>query len=271
MYNMKMKNTLYIVSLPIGNMEDITYRAVKILENVDVIYCEDTRQFQKYIHKYNIKSKIDSYYDHIEREKSSKIIEDLKNKENYKIALVCDGGTPMIADPGYHLIKKSYENNIQVIPVPGVSSVTCGLSVCGFNSSDFRFIGFFHKDKIDIIKNTSSTVVFFESPKRIKETLNLLKNIINNRQVFIGREMTKTYETYYYFNLNNIPLIEELGEFIIIIEGALIDEVSQLNLSNLKKYNNLPINPKTISEILAEVLNIKKNKIYDEVMKVMKE
>ena len=80
MYNMKMKNTLYIVSLPIGNMEDITYRAVKILENVDLIYCEDTRQFQKYIHKFNIKCKIDSYYDHIEREKSSKIIEDLKNK-----------------------------------------------------------------------------------------------------------------------------------------------------------------------------------------------
>jgi 16S rRNA (cytidine1402-2'-O)-methyltransferase len=274
MYNKVMKeknnNILYVVSLPIGNMEDITYRAVNILKSVNTIYCEDTRQFQKYINKFSIKCKIDSYYDHIEREKSFKIIEDLKKKENYQIALVSDGGTPMISDPGYHLIKECHINNIKVIPVPGVSAVTCGLSVCPFNSSDFRFIGFFNKDKINIIKNSSSTIVFFESPKRINETLKLLENIINDRKVFIGREMTKTYETYYYFNLSHIPIIEELGEFIIMIEGGVINELSLLNFTQLKKYNHLPINPKTISDIFAEVLNIKRNKIYDEVMRVMK-
>jgi 16S rRNA (cytidine1402-2'-O)-methyltransferase len=263
-------NVLYVVSLPIGNMDDITYRAVKTLENVHVIYCEDTRQFNKYINKFNIKCKIDSYYDHIEREKSSKIIYDLKNKENYQIALVSDGGTPMIADPGYHLIKECYENNIKVVPIPGVSSVVCGLSVCPFNSSDFRFIGFFNKNKVSIIKHSTSTVVFFESPKRIKATLNLLKNIINDRKVFIGREMTKLYETYYYFNLHNIPIIEELGEFIIIIEGGK-DEHNIFNFTNLNKYKNLSINPKTITEIFSEVLNIKKNKIYEEIIESMKD
>lgn len=270
MKNLSCNNILYIVSLPIGNIEDITYRAVNILENVSCIYCEDTRQFKKYINKFNIKCRIDSYYDHIEREKSFKIIEDLKNKENYQIALVSDGGTPMIADPGYHLIKQCYENNIKVIPIPGVSSVTCGLSVCPFNSSDFRFIGFFNKEKLEIIKNTSSTIVFFESPKRIKETLNLLKNTIN-RKIFIGREMTKIYESYYYFNLNHIPDFEELGEFIVIIEPTTIDSLELLNLENLKKYVNLPVNPKTVSEILSQVLNIKKNKIYSKIIDSMKE
>lgn len=268
---MKDQNTIYIVALPIGNMDDITYRAMNILKKINCIYCEDTRQFQKYINYFNINTKIDSYYDYNERTKSQKIINDLKNKENYSIALVSDSGTPMISDPGYHLIKQAYENNIKVVPIPGVSAVTCGLSVCPFNGSDFRFIGFFNKDKIEIIKNTSSTIVFFESPKRIKETLNLLKDIIKERKIFIGREMTKEYETYYYFNLNNIPIIEELGEFIIIIEETIIDNIHLLNFNNLKKYKNLLISPKTISEIFAEVLNIKKNKIYNKIIEIMKD
>lgn len=261
------ENTLYIISLPIGNMNDITLRAIEILQKVNIIYCEDTRQFEKYKYKYNINCKIDSYYDFNEKIKTVEIINLLKKNQNITIGLVSDCGTPMISDPGYHLIKAAYENNIKIIPIPGVSSVICGLSICPFNMSDFRFIGFFNDKYLNTIKNANYTIIFFESPKRIDKTLNKLKTYINiNRKIFIGREMTKTYETYYLFNMDNIPKIEELGEFVIIIEGNTFEEdniINNLNLSNINKYN---ISIKSLALIISDVLNIKKKQIYNKLL-----
>jgi 16S rRNA (cytidine1402-2'-O)-methyltransferase len=266
------QNILYVISLPIGNISDITYRAVDALQKVNVIYCEDTRQFEKYKYKFNINCKIDSYYDHNERYKTIEIINYFNKNTNVSVGLVSDGGTPMISDPGYHLIKAAYENNIKVVPIPGVSAITCGLSVCPFNNNDFRFIGFFKESHMEIIKNAPYSIMFFESPKRIIKTLNFLKsqfdnNSNNNRKIFIGREMTKTYQQYYLFNINEIPNIEELGEFIVIIEGNQSKNliVNQLNFQNVNKLiytvdKNMSI--KSLSIIIAHILNIKKNQVY---------
>jgi 16S rRNA (cytidine1402-2'-O)-methyltransferase len=268
------QNTLYIISLPIGNIEDITYRGVEILKKVNIIYCEDTRQFQKYKYKFNINCRIDSYYDHNERYKTIEIINYLKQNFNVNIALVSDGGTPMISDPGYHLIKAAYENNIRVVPIPGVSSITCGISVCAFNNNDFRFVGFFKEKDLEIIKNATYSIVFFESPRRIMKTLNTIKEYINNnRKIFIGREMTKIYEEYYLFNIDKIPFIEELGEFIVIIEGDSTKDnllINQLNFENIHEVienTDKNISLKSLSIIFSHILNIKKNQIYKKFLK----
>lgn len=204
-----MLGTLYIVATPIGNLEDVTLRAITILSDVDVILAEDTRVTAKLLallnfrspiteHQPLTKAKLLSYHQHSTENKKLEILKMLMDGKN--IALVTDAGTPGISDPGNELVSflLLYQSDIQIIPIPGVSSITTALSVCGFPVDKFTFLGFFPKKKqkktMEMIKNLKTPVVFFESPYRIKNTLIALDKVFERGDVYLGQELTKMHE-----------------------------------------------------------------------------
>lgn len=193
-----MSGTLYIVSTPIGNLDDITFRAIKTLKQVDLIIAEDTRITNNLLRHYEIDIPILSYHQQSPESKKKEIL--LKLLEGKNIALVTDAGTPGISDPGNELVSYIIANSpfINIIPIPGPSSITAALSISGFNVSNFLFIGFWPKKKtkklIEKIKGLNCPVVFFESPYRIVKTLDLIANELGDKEVFIGQELTKLHE-----------------------------------------------------------------------------
>jgi 16S rRNA (cytidine1402-2'-O)-methyltransferase len=189
---------LYIVSTPIGNLEDITLRALNTLKEVNLIAAEDTRRTRKLLTYYQIKTPVTSYFEHNEQSKSEFLLSLLRKRE--KVALVSDAGTPGISDPGYRLINKAIENHITIVPVPGVSSVTAALSVSGLSTHSFLFKGFIPPKKVkrrkllDGLKHEECTLIFYESPMRLMDTLEDLLDLWGDRKIVIAREMTKMFE-----------------------------------------------------------------------------
>lgn len=233
---------LYVVATPIGNLNDLSPRAIETLKNSDLILVEDTRQTIKLLNYFDIKTKMVSYHKFNENKRTEEIIEDLKNGKN--ISLVSDAGTPCISDPGYVLIKCARENNINVIGVPGCSAFVTALSVGGLDTSSFTFYGFVpseNKDKkalYDEIKHSSvSTKILYESPKRI---LKLLKELINEMPgsiVCVCSELTKLHEKSFYGKIEDVyekmsdyPSIEK-GEYVILLSNNPINEQKDDNLS----------------------------------------
>ncbi|MGC8976729.1 MAG: 16S rRNA (cytidine(1402)-2'-O)-methyltransferase [Candidatus Ratteibacteria bacterium] len=218
---------LYIVATPIGNIKDITLRAIETLKNVDLILCEDTRETKKLLNYYEIKKPLLSYYREIEKKRVDKVIELLKKGK--EIALVCDRGTPGISDPAYILVKEAYKNNIKVIPIPGPSSLTAALSICGFPLNKVYFCGFLPKkenEKRKIFekwKEMEETIIFFESVHRIEKTLNLLVQIMPEKEICICRELTKIFEEIIRGKIKDVFEIfkkeRKKGEFVLIIKG----------------------------------------------------
>ena len=218
--------SLFVISTPIGNLDDITYRAVQTLNNVDYILCEDTRITKRLLDKYNINQKMITHNEYNESKKVDFISQLLI--EGSSIALVSDAGTPCISDPGYRLIsniKKKYPE-IKVIAIPGASASISSLSISGLPSDCFYFIGFLPKKKgrqkkINELSSFQGSVIIYESPKRVLKTLKELFTILGNRRVFIAREMTKIYEETFYTDLESISLdkisLKEKGEYVIII------------------------------------------------------
>ncbi len=192
--------TLYVVATPVGNLADMTFRAVDILKSVSLIAAEDTRHTQKILSRYQIDNRMISCHEHNEIRKKDVIIEHLESGRN--VALVSDAGTPCISDPGYLLVKKAAEQNIPVIPVPGCSAVTAGLSICGLATDQFLFIGFLPRKKnrraaiLTSLENTSATLIFYESPRRIISLCQDILEILGNRTACLAREMTKLHEEY---------------------------------------------------------------------------
>lgn len=226
---------LYIVGTPIGNLEDMTFRAVRILQSVDVIAAEDTRHTGKLLQHFQIKTPQISYYEHNQQQR---IPELLNRLESGTIALVTDAGIPGISDPGYELVKASIEAGFKVVPIPGCSAVTTALSASGLPTERFIFEGFLpnkgkvRKQYLDALKTETRTIVFYEAPHRIKSTLQDLKDLGETRKIVIARELTKLYEEFWrgtieeaiaYFSTH-----EPRGEFTIILAGA---ELVQLTLS----------------------------------------
>ncbi len=233
-YNTQMINeigTLYIVATPIGNMEDITLRALRILKEVDMILCEDTRTTGKLLARYEIKNKTSSYHSHSTKSKENMIIKLLGEGKN--IALVSDAGTPCISDPGILLVKEVYNQfgkDAKVVPIPGASALISALSASGVSVADFIFLGFLpHKKGRETIFKEIATetkpVVFYESSHRIVKTLESLVKFCNNKNVVIARELTKIYEEF--LNDKPLELLELLkqdknkqkGEFVVIVES----------------------------------------------------
>lgn len=218
---------LYIIATPIGNLEDITFRAVRILKEADLILCEDTRQTKKLLDRYEIQTPTMSYHQHSKLNKINRIVDLISEGKN--LALVSDAGTPGISDPGNLLIRHLVDNNVDVkiIPIPGASAVISALSVSGFPTDNFVFLGFVPHKKgrqtfFENLAREKRTAVFYESPHRIMKSLESLKEYLPEREIVICRELTKIYETIYRgkaedvakkITINN----EVKGEFVVII------------------------------------------------------
>ena len=218
---------LYVVATPIGNLEDITLRALKVLREVDLIAAEDTRHTRKLLDRYGIRKRLISYHEYNEREKAERIIEELKSGR--KVALVSDSGTPAISDPGYVLIRRCVEEGIEVIPIPGPSAFLAALCVSGLPVHRFVFEGFLpHKsgkrrNRLRQLVEEEGTIIFYESPHRLLKTLSDMLEIMGNRRVVIARELTKVYEEIFRGSieeaLERFGMGKCKGEFTILIEG----------------------------------------------------
>lgn len=197
---LKPSGDLYVVATPIGNLEDLTFRALRTLGEVSVIVCEDTRRTRKLLNKYSIKKKLISYYHPKESQKIPQIISLLKQGKD--VALVTDSGTPGISDPGYPLIREAITQGIKIIPIPGPAAITAALSVAGLPTHRFLFLGFLPPKKeatkklLVSLKNEKATLVFYLPTRKLLSFLDLTRETIGNRQIVIAREMTKIYEEF---------------------------------------------------------------------------
>ena len=219
---------LYVVATPIGNINDISKRAIDVLTNVDIILCEDTRNSGNLLSMLKIQNKLISYHKFNEIERSREVIEWLKNGQN--IALITDAGTPCISDPGSILVNLCIKNNIEVYPIPGSSAIISALSVSGLKISNFAFYGFLErkdsnqKEQLEKInQNDIEILVFYESPKRIINTLNNINEVMNNPYIIVLNDLTKKFEKKYYGSTKDVINLlsnnekAELGEYVIII------------------------------------------------------
>ena len=271
------KKSLYLVSTPIGNLNDISFRAINILKKSDYILCEDTRVSKNLLNKYQIQSKLISNYKFNEKKNLSKIIGFIK--QGLFVSLISDAGTPNISDPGAILIKECIKNNIEIIPLPGASAVTSAVSISGF-SEKFFFYGFFPEKNKDLLKDLeilsqlNSSLVFFISPKKLNKIIPFIKKNFRGRKILICREMTKFYEEFYRFEIDQLGLFESnlKGELTIVISEKKEDKkISQILSESDKRIIDKMINKlsiKEISSIINENNKIPKKVIYDFCLKI---
>ena len=269
-----MKGTLYIVATPIGNLEDITIRAIRILKEVDLIAAEDTRQTLKLLNHYEISKPLISYHRHNEEIKSDILIEKLENGED--IALVSDAGTPGICDPGEEIIKKAITHNINIIPIPGACAMINALIASGIDTKEFSFLGFLpinkknREEKLKEIEKSKKTMILYEAPHKMKKTLEDLHKILKDRKIVLARELTKIHEEFIREDIEKIlEKIDKLkGEMILIIEGNQNEEIIEKDLNKMSLeehfnyYKNLGFDKKEIIKKIAKDRNVSKNEIY---------
>jgi len=272
--------TLYIVATPVGNLEDITFRAVKVLKHVDLIAAEDTRHSQKLLSHYDIRAKLVSCHEHNEINKTPQLIAHLKN--GLDIALICDAGTPGISDPGYKLVTAVAKAKISVIPIPGCSAAIAGLSVSGLPTDSFLFLGFLPKKQqkqhqaIEAIKNQSATLIFYESPRRIKTLIDNMRNILGDRKACLAREITKLHEEYIRGTLSE--LLEKLedkeiikGECSLFVQGQ--SEKKTMDPEGLKniildRLSTTDLGTSGLAKQVSKEFNLSKKQVYDLVLKL---
>ena len=275
----KMSGILYLVATPIGNLDDITFRAINILKNVDLIAAEDTRHTLQLLNHFEIKKPLISYYKETEKIKAEVLINKLNEGKN--IALVSDAGTPAISDPGEEVVKEAIKNGIKIVPIPGACALVNALIASGLNTREFIFLGFLStnnkekNEKIEEIKNENKTLIFYEAPHKIDNTLKILYQILGNRRVVLAREITKIHEEFIRGNLKE--LIEKKqnnkGEYVIIVEGTEKINAEKMFLNNLtleehyKYYEKQNLDKKEIIKKIAKDRNKNKNEIYQYFLK----
>ncbi len=268
-----MSGNLYLVATPIGNLNDITLRALETLKNVDLIAAEDTRNTLKLLNYFEIKKPLISYHRHNEEIKSNILIEKLIAGQN--IALVSDAGTPGISDPGEEVIKKAIEKGINIISIPGACAMINALICSGIDTKEFTFLGFLplnkklRKEKLDKIKTLDNTIIIYEAPHKLNTTLLDLSEILEDRQVVLARELTKIHEEFIRGTIKEVLEKSEnlKGEMVIIIEGNK-DKYEHNNLNDLsleehyKYYEELGYDKKDIIKAIAKDRNVNKNEVY---------
>lgn len=269
-----MKGKLYLVATPIGNLSDITYRAVDTLESIDLIAAEDTRQTLKLLNYFKISKPLISYYRHNEDIKSERLIEELLNGKN--IALVSDAGTPGISDPGEELIKEAIKNNIDIVPIPGACAFVNALIISGINTKEFVFYGFLpmnkknRREKLEEISKENKTVILYEAPHKIKNTLQDLYDNLGDVKCAIARELTKIHEECVRGTLKEMleRYEQPKGEFVIILDlNGNIKECKEedLTIDELyRKYMKQGLDKKEIIKKIAKDKKVAKNDIYQQ-------
>lgn len=272
---------LYLVATPIGNLEDITLRALRILKEVDLIAAEDTRHTRKLLAHYEIHKPLISYHEHNQHEKEEFLLQEIKKGKS--LALVTDAGTPGISDPGVNLVKRVLAEAISVIPIPGPSALIAALSISGLPTESFIFYGFLpHKDsarqrKLSSLKDRSETLVFFESPQRLKACLQDALKTLGDRQAVVARELTKVFEEVYRGKLSEI--IYEIegkeirGEVTLIIAGSpastQLDEAFLVQV--IKEYlKNEQLSLKEMVTFLSAELKVAKRELYKKILEIKK-
>ncbi len=271
-----MQGQLYIVATPIGNLEDITLRAIRILKEVDIIAAEDTRHTLKLLNHLEISKPLISYHRHNEEIKTQELINKLSEGKN--IALVSDAGTPVISDPGGEIVKEAIKNNIKVTPIPGACAAITALISSGIDAKEFTFIGFLpqnkknRKEKLEQIKQEERTTILYEAPHKLLTTLEDLKKVIANRTVVLARELTKIHEEYKTGTIEELQsqIEEPKGEYVIIIDKSektknelKLEELNELTIEeHYKYYEKNGLDKKEIIKQIAKDRNVNKNEIY---------
>lgn len=267
------KPSLYLIATPIGNMEDITYRAIETMKNVEVIFSEDTRVTNQLLKHFNIQKKLIASHQYNEVENKEKLLSYLS--QGYDVGLVTDRGTPIISDPGYELARIAIENGYHVIAIPGVTACVAALIVSGLPAQPFTFYGFLNskstkrKKELEELKNLKSTLIFYEAPHRLEEMLQDLLQIFGNRRCSISREITKKYEEVYRGMLEDIitEVKDAKGEFVIVVEGAPITSHNYDHLTIIEHVNlyiKEGYSSKDAIKMVAKERQVNKNEVYME-------
>lgn len=266
------KPTLYLIATPIGNMEDITYRAINVLKSVSVIFSEDTRVTNQLLSYYNIKNKLISSHQYNEKDNIDKLLKYLNDGQD--VGLVTDRGTPIISDPGYYLAKAAINNNYNVVSIPGATAFVSALITSNIDAHPFTFFGFLNsksskrRKELEELKNNKYTLIFYESPHRLIDTLNDMLKILGNRNISISREITKKFEEIYRGTISDI--INELdvlkGEFVIVVEGNKdVNDFSNLSiLDHVNLYIENGLDSKEAIKKVAHERKLNKNEVYRE-------
>ena len=278
--NNELKYALYVVSTPIGNLKDITLRAIEILKQSEYILCEDTRVSKNLLEKYNIKSKLISNHKFNEKKNINKIIEILQSK--MIVSIISDAGTPGISDPGRIIVNECIKNNIDVYPVPGPSAVTAAVSISGF-SEKYYFYGFFPqknkdlKEDFKILSNLNCSIIFFISPQKINKAIGVIKNFFSDRKILICREISKFYEEHIRTNVIQLELFDKLpkGELTVVLSEKDIKKNIYKNLNesdkkNIKKMIKT-LSIKDIIDLISQNKNVSKKEIYNYCLKLKNE
>jgi 16S rRNA (cytidine1402-2'-O)-methyltransferase len=273
------KGTLYLVSTPIGNLEDMTLRALRILKEVDLIACEDTRRTRILLAHYGIKTALTSLYEETERKKSGVLME--KITDGHSLAYVSDAGTPLISDPGYHLVKSAIEAGIPVVPIPGPSAVIAALSVSGMPSDRFAFFGFLpekagrRQSCLRKLKDLPMTLVFYESPRRLVDSLRDIRDVLGDRDVAVTRELTKVFEEIIRGRASDvIGKLESVGvkgEITLLVEGArerLAPGNGEIEALAREMDPQRELSTKDLAGRIAGELDLPRKRVYDVVLKL---
>lgn len=264
--------TVYLIPTPIGNLEDITLRAVNILKEVEVVFSEDTRVTGLLLQSLNIKKKLIANHEYNENENKDKIIKYLK--DGYSVGIVTDRGTPIISDPGYPLAHHVISQGYNVVGLPGPTALIPALIMSGLNPAPFLFYGFLNskeqrrEKELEELKNIKATMIFYESPHRIKKTLNDMLNILGNRNISISREISKKFEEVYRGTITDVlvELEEPKGEFVIVVEGT-TETVDYTNVSVIEHVNAYIKEGNSVNTaigLVAKQRNVSKKEIYNE-------
>ena len=269
----KNKNALYVISSPIGNLKDITLRALDTIKEVDYLFCEDTRVTSKLLKSYNIEKELDSYHDYSSIDKENKIISLLKDGKN--VGIISDCGTPIISDPGFELVKRCKDEGIRVIPIPGASAQVAAITMSALPMKPYLFYGFLdHKEskkikELETLKEYKFSMVFYESPLRINETIKCMYKVFGDRKCVLSREITKLYEESIDFSLSEYKDFPQdlKGEMVLVVEGApnTMEDTKEIDIiDEMNKLINDGFSIKEASKKIASLTEKKSSDIYNE-------
>ena len=259
---------LYLVATPIGNLADFSLRAIEVLKSVDKIYAEDTRNSIVLLNHYDIKTKLESYHEFNQNEKTLDVVKEVES--GMKIALISDAGLPVISDPGYKIVEEASKRNLAISTIPGASAGISALIASGLAPMPYTFYGFLDAKKskrikeLNDLKYINHTIIFYEAPHRIKETLTDMLEVFGNRQIVLARELTKTYEEYIRGNIEEILNIDNLkGEMVLIVSGYKEEDSLDINpFEKIDELINLGYKPNEAIKEVSKLLNKDRRELY---------